>query len=70
MKNEVFPFWNSPSRRYIYNLVTKGKNSDKFDMQTLAIALQNMQAHATMHGVSTIAIPKSGVVLTRWTGRM
>ena len=29
-------------------------------MQTLATTLQNMQAHATMHGVSTIAIPRIG----------
>ena len=29
-------------------------------MQTIATTLQNMQAHATMHGVSTIAIPRIG----------
>ena len=60
LKDQVFPFWDSSSRRYIYNLVTKEKYSVKPDLQTLAITFQNMQAHATMHGVSTIAIPKIG----------
>ena len=60
LKDQVFPFWDSLSRRYIYNLVTKEKNSDKPDLQTLATTLQSMQSHATMHGVSTIAIPKIG----------
>ena len=40
--------------------MTKEKYSDTPDLQTLATTLQNMQAHATMHGVSTIAIPKIG----------
>ena len=39
--------------------MTKGKYSDKPDLQTLA-TLQSMRSHATMHGVSTIAIPKIG----------
>ena len=58
--DQVFPFWDSSSRRYIYNLVTKEKLSYKPDLQTLATTLQNMQAHATMQGVSAIAIPKIG----------
>ena len=52
LKDQVIPFWDSCSRRYIYNVVTKEKYSDKPDLQTLATTLQNMQAHATMHGVS------------------
>ena len=40
--------------------MTKEKNSDKPDLQTLVTTLQNMQSHATMHGVSTIAIPMIG----------
>ena len=40
--------------------MTKEKYSDKPDLQTFATTLQNMQAHATMHEVSTIAIPESG----------
>ena len=60
LKDKVFPFWDSSSRRHIYNPVTKEKSSDKPDLQTLATTLQNIQAHATMHGVSTTAIPKIG----------
>ena len=40
--------------------MTKEKCSDKPELQTVATTLQSMQAHATMHGVSTIAIPKIG----------
>ena len=40
--------------------MTKEKYSDKPDLQTLATTLQSMQSHATMHGVSIIAIPKIG----------
>ena len=29
LRDQVFPFWDSSSRRYIYNLVTKEKCSDK-----------------------------------------
>ena len=60
LKDQRFPFWDSSSRRYFLNLVTKEKYSNKPDLQTHAKTLQNMQAHATMHGISTIAIPKSG----------
>ena len=65
LKDQVFPFWDSSSRLYIYNLVTKEKYSNKSDLQTLATTLQNMQAHATMHGVSTIVIPKFGCGLNQ-----
>ena len=60
LRDQVFPFWDSSSRRYIYKLVTKEKYSDKPDLQTLATTLQCMQSHATMHGDSTIAIQKIG----------
>ena len=58
--DQVFPFWDSSSRRYIYNVVTKENFLDKLDLQTLATTLQNMQAHATIHGISTIVIQKIG----------
>ena len=45
--------------------MTKEKYSDKLELQTLATTLQNMQAHATMHGVLTIAIPKIGCGLNQ-----
>ena len=60
LEDQVFPFWDSSSRRYIYKLVTKAKYSDKPDLQTLARTLQIMKAHATMHEISPIAIPKIG----------
>ena len=40
--------------------MTEEKRSAKPELQTLATTLQNMQAHETMHGVSTSAIPKIG----------
>ena len=60
LRDQVFLFWDSSSRRPVYILVTKEKYSDKLDLQTLATTLQNMQAHATMHGISAIAIPEIG----------
>ena len=60
LKAQVLPFWDSSSRQYIYNLVTKEDYSDKPYLQTLATTLQNMQAHAKMHGISAIVIPKIG----------
>ena len=57
---QVFPFWDSTCRRYIYNLVTKERFFDKPDLPTLLITLEAMKSHAVMNGVSTIAIPKMG----------
>ena len=65
LRDQVFPFWDSFSRRYIYDLVTKGKYSYKPDLQTLATTLQKTQAHATIHGVLTKAIPKIGCGLDK-----
>ena len=60
LKDQAFTFWDSSSGRYIYNLVTKEKCSDKLDLQTLATTLQNMQAHATVREISSIVTPKIG----------
>ena len=60
LNDQVFPFWDSSWSWYIYKLVTKEKYSDKPELQTLTTTLQNMQANATIHGVSTIAIQKIG----------
>ena len=40
--------------------MTKEKYSDKIDLETLATALQNVRADATLNGVSTIATTKIG----------
>ena len=55
---QVFPFWDSTGRRYIYNLVTKEKFCDKPNLSTLSKTLEEMKSHAKMNGVSTITKPK------------
>ena len=57
---QVFPFWDSTGRRYIYNLVTKERFCDKPNPSTLSQTLEAMKSHASMNGFSTIAIPKLG----------
>ena len=57
---QVFRFWDSTGKRYIYNLVTKERFCDKPDLSTLSKMLEAMKTHATTNGVSTIAIPKLG----------
>ena len=57
---QVFPFWDSTGRRYIYNLVTKERFCDKPNLSTLCKTLKAMKSHESMNGVSTIAIPKLG----------
>ena len=60
LMGQVFPFWDSTSRRYIYNLVTKERFFDKPDLYTLLNTLEAMKSHAAMYGFSTIAFPKVG----------
>ena len=57
---QVYPFWDSTAKRYIYNLVTKERFCDKPDLSTLSKTLQTMEIHTSTNGVSTIAIPKLG----------
>ena len=57
---QVFPFWDSTGKRYIYNLVTKERYCDKPNLSTLSKTLESMKIHASTNGVSTIAIPKLG----------
>ena len=57
---QVYPFWDSTGKRYIYNLVTKERFCDKPNLSTLSKTLEAMKIHASMNGVSTIAIPKLG----------
>ena len=60
LMGQVFLFWDSTGRRYIYNLVTKRRVFDKLDLSALLTTLEKMKSHAAIHGVSTIAIPKIG----------
>ena len=57
---QAFPFWDSTSRRYVYNLVTKERFFDKPDSSTLLTTLETKKSLTVIHGVSIIAIPKIG----------
>ena len=57
---QIFPFWDSTGKRYIYNLVIKERFYDKPNLSTLSKTLEAMKIHASTNGVSTIAIPKLG----------
>ena len=60
---QVFPFWDSTGKRYIYNLVTKERFCNKPNLSTLSKTLETMKSHARMNGVSITAIPKLGCEL-------
>ena len=60
---QVYPFWESKRKPYIYNLVTKEKFCDKPNLSTLSKTLEAMNSHATMNGDSTIAIP---ILIVDW----
>ena len=46
--------------RFVYNLVTKEKYSDKPTYHSLRKSLEAMRSHALSHGVTEIAMPKIG----------
>ena len=56
---QFYPFWDSTGKRYICNLVTKEKFYDKPNPSTLSKTICK-KIHASINGVSTIAIPKLG----------
>ena len=58
MTGQAFPFWDQTGNRCIYNLVTKTKCSEKFNLSTLSLTLEEMKSHARLYGISTIPIPK------------
>ena len=60
---QIYPFWDSTGKRYIYNLVTKEGFCDKPDRSTLSKILEAMKIHAITNGVAIIAIPKLGCEL-------
>ena len=57
---QVYPFWDSTGKRYIYNLVTEERFCDKPNLSTLSKTLEAMKTHASTNRVSTSAIPKIG----------
>ena len=60
LTGQTFPFYDRVGNRYIYNLVTKTKFSEKPTLPTLSLTLEEMKSHARLHGISTIAILKIG----------
>ena len=58
LTGQTFPFWDQTSNRYIYNLVTKTKLSEKPDLPTLSFTPEEMNSHARLYGIFTIAIFK------------
>ena len=62
---QVYPFWDSTGKRYIYNLVTKERFFDKPNLSTLSKRLEAMKIHASTNGVSTIAISRLGCRLVQ-----
>ena len=70
-KGQVFPFCDSLNRRYIYNLVTKDKFSDKPDLPTLLSTLEAMKSHTPVCMESQqLPFLKLVVACTRRTGKM
>ena len=57
---QTFPFWDRVGNRYVYNLVTETKFSEKPNLPTLSLTLEEMRSHARLYGISTIAIPNTG----------
>ena len=60
LSGQTFPFWDRAGNRYIYNLVTKIKFSEKANLTTLSLTLEEMKSQARLYEISTIATPKIG----------
>ena len=57
---QVYPFWASTGKRYIYILVIEKRFCDKSNLSTLSKTLEAMKIHACRNGVAFIAIPQLG----------
>ena len=57
---QVYPFWDSTGKRYIYNLMTRERLCDKPNLSKLSKTLEAMKVHASVNGVSTIEMAKLG----------
>ena len=60
LSGQTFPLWDPAGNRHNYNLVTKTKFSEKPNLTTLSLTVEEMKSHARLYGISTIAIPKIG----------
>ena len=52
MIGQTFPFWDQIGNRYVYNLVTKTKFSEKPNLTTLSSTVKEMKSHARLYGLS------------------
>ena len=57
---QVFRFWDSTGKRFIYNLVTKERFCHKPNLSTPSKTLEAMKVHAYTNWVSTTVIPNLG----------
>ena len=69
LTGQAVPFWDQTSNRYIYNLVTKTKFSEKPNLPTLSLTLEEMKSHARLYGYRPLQFLKLDADLIRWTGR-
>ena len=53
-----FAYWHEESQRFIYNLVTKVKYSDKPNPPDVANAIKAKREHALSNNVKVIAMPR------------
>ena len=60
LRAQTFPFWDPVGNQYIYNLVTKTKYSEKLNLRTLSLTLEELKSHARLYRISTIVMPKIG----------
>ena len=61
LMGEVYPFWDTTRKRYIYNRVTKERFSDTPDISTLSKTIEAMKIHASTNGGFAFAMPKLAV---------
>ena len=54
----IFAYWHEESQRFIYNLVTKVRCSDKPNPLVVADAIEAMREHALSNNVKVIAMPQ------------
>ena len=62
---QVYPFWDSIGKRYIYNLVTIERFCDKPNLSTLSKTLEAMKILASTKGVSTFVLLERGCGVDR-----
>ena len=62
---QVYPFWDSTGKRYIYNMSTEEWFCDKPNLSTLSKTLEAVKIQTSANIVSTLVIPKLGCGLVQ-----